>query len=102
MAWLGRGARLVVLSAGVVPAMGTVDDFSWESFSAAWNTDLKASFHVVKQALTLPLAPAAVRPMATAARMVRSRRMMGLPIRATEGRHRTAGDTPPTDSIETS
>jgi hypothetical protein len=37
--------------------MGRVDEFDWESFSAAWNGDLKASFLLVKEALTLPLRP---------------------------------------------
>jgi NAD(P)-dependent dehydrogenase (short-subunit alcohol dehydrogenase family) len=59
-AFVGRLLRkkpdLVVVAAGIVPPMGTVDAFEWESFSAAWNTDLKASFHIVKQALSLPLA----------------------------------------------
>jgi len=31
------------------------DAFDWESFSAAWNSDLKMSFHFVKQAFALPL-----------------------------------------------
>jgi NADP-dependent 3-hydroxy acid dehydrogenase YdfG len=48
---------LVVLAAGVTPQMGRVDEFDWESFSAAWNGDVKASFLLVKQALTLPLRP---------------------------------------------
>jgi len=48
---------LVVLAAGVTPRMARVDEFDWESFSEAWNGDLKASFHLVKQALTLPLRP---------------------------------------------
>jgi NADP-dependent 3-hydroxy acid dehydrogenase YdfG len=48
---------LVVLAAGVTPKMGRVDEFDWESFSEAWNGDLKASFLLVKQALTLPLRP---------------------------------------------
>jgi NADP-dependent 3-hydroxy acid dehydrogenase YdfG len=48
---------LVVLAAGVTPQMGRVDEFDWESFSGAWNGDVKASFLLVKQALTLPLRP---------------------------------------------
>jgi NADP-dependent 3-hydroxy acid dehydrogenase YdfG len=48
---------LVVLTAGVIPQMRRVDEFDWESFSEAWNVDVKASFLVVKQALTLPLRP---------------------------------------------
>ncbi len=49
--------ELVVLAAGVTPTMGPVDALDWEAFSEAWNVDLKASFHVLKHALTLPLAP---------------------------------------------
>jgi NAD(P)-dependent dehydrogenase (short-subunit alcohol dehydrogenase family) len=48
---------LVVLTAGVTPRMGRVDEFDWESFSETWNVDVKASFLLIKQALTLPLAP---------------------------------------------
>jgi NAD(P)-dependent dehydrogenase (short-subunit alcohol dehydrogenase family) len=48
---------LVVLTAGITPRMGRVDEFDWESFSEAWNVDVKASFLLVKQALTLPLHP---------------------------------------------
>lgn len=48
---------LVVLAAGVTPRMGRVDELDWESFSETWNGDLKASFHFIKLALTLPLAP---------------------------------------------
>jgi NAD(P)-dependent dehydrogenase (short-subunit alcohol dehydrogenase family) len=48
---------LVVLAAGVPPRMGRLDELDWESFSAVWNADLKASFLFLKQALTLPLAP---------------------------------------------
>jgi NAD(P)-dependent dehydrogenase (short-subunit alcohol dehydrogenase family) len=48
---------LVLLTAGVTPRMGRVDELDWESFSAAWNVDVKASFLLVQQALTLPLRP---------------------------------------------
>ncbi|MEO8698487.1 MAG: SDR family oxidoreductase [Kofleriaceae bacterium] len=48
---------LVVLAAGITPAMGPIDDFTWEAFSEIWNTDLQASFHFIKQALAVPLAP---------------------------------------------
>jgi len=48
---------LVVLAAGVMPPMGGVDELDWESFSATWNADLKASFFLVKEALKLPLRP---------------------------------------------
>jgi len=48
---------LVVLAAGITPRMGRLDEFDWESFSETWNGDLKASFHLMKEALTLPLRP---------------------------------------------
>jgi NAD(P)-dependent dehydrogenase (short-subunit alcohol dehydrogenase family) len=48
---------LVVLTAGGMPPMGTVDELDWESFSHTWNSDTRASFLLVKQALTQPLAP---------------------------------------------
>ncbi len=49
--------QLVVLAAGVRPQMGTLDEFSWETFSIPWNADTQAAFHLLKAALTLPLAP---------------------------------------------
>lgn len=48
--------QLVVLSAGVRPQMGPLDEFSWEMFSIPWNADTQAAFHLLKAALTLPLA----------------------------------------------
>ena len=51
---------LVVLAAGIVPPMGGVDELDWESFSETWNADLRASFFLVKQALTVPLRPGSV------------------------------------------
>jgi NAD(P)-dependent dehydrogenase (short-subunit alcohol dehydrogenase family) len=47
--------QLVVLAAGVRPHMGTFDEFSWEAFSAPWNADTKAAFHLLKAVLALPL-----------------------------------------------
>jgi Enoyl-(Acyl carrier protein) reductase len=46
---------LVVLTAGVTPRMGRVDEFDWEWFTEPWNVDVKVSFLLIKQALTLPL-----------------------------------------------
>lgn len=45
----------VVLTAGVRPQMGAVDEFSWEAFSEAWNTDTQAAFHLTQAALRTPL-----------------------------------------------
>lgn len=49
--------QLVVLAAGVRPQMGTLDEFGWEAFSIPWNADTQAAFHLLKAALTVPLAP---------------------------------------------
>jgi NAD(P)-dependent dehydrogenase (short-subunit alcohol dehydrogenase family) len=47
--------HLVVLAAGVRPQMGTLDEFSWDTFSIPWHTDTQAAFHLLKAALTIPL-----------------------------------------------
>ena len=46
----------VVLSAGVRPAVTPFDEQSWEAFSAAWNVDMKAAFHLARAATKVPLA----------------------------------------------
>jgi NAD(P)-dependent dehydrogenase (short-subunit alcohol dehydrogenase family) len=45
----------VVLTAGVRPQMGAIDELSWEAFTEAWTSDTKAAFHLVQAALRLPL-----------------------------------------------
>lgn len=47
----------VVLCAGARPRMAALDEQSWESFSAAWSCDVRASFNLSQAALLLPLAP---------------------------------------------
>jgi len=51
---------VVVLTAGVQPVMGPLDELSWEDFSAAWNSDLKAAFHLLGAAFRLPLRPGSI------------------------------------------
>lgn len=46
---------VIVVALGVRPRMATVDDQSWESFSAPWNTDVKVAFHVCQAAVRRPL-----------------------------------------------
>lgn len=46
---------VLVLNAGAMPAMAPLHEQSWESFSAVWNSDVKAAFHWVQAALQLPL-----------------------------------------------
>jgi len=48
--------ELVVLSAGVRLHVGTLLEQTWDSFSEPWLTDTQAAFHLVKGALTTPLA----------------------------------------------
>jgi NAD(P)-dependent dehydrogenase (short-subunit alcohol dehydrogenase family) len=47
---------VLVLNAGVKPAMGPLHEQSWEDFSAPWNSDVQAGFHWIQEAIRLPLA----------------------------------------------
>lgn len=44
----------IVLVAGARPALQPIDRYSWESFCAPWDTDVKATFHWVQEALRRP------------------------------------------------
>jgi NAD(P)-dependent dehydrogenase (short-subunit alcohol dehydrogenase family) len=46
---------LVVVAAGTHPRMASVEDQSWESFSAPWNVDVRIAFEVGRAALARPL-----------------------------------------------
>ena len=46
---------ILVLNAGAKPPMGRLDRLTWDDFSATWETDVKAGFHWLQAALTLPL-----------------------------------------------
>lgn len=48
---------LVVVAAGTRPRMGSIEEQSWESFSAPWNVDVKIAFEVGRAALARPLRP---------------------------------------------
>jgi len=52
-----RGIRptMLVLNAGATPTMAPLLDQTWESFSKNWNTDVKATFQWIQDALRLPL-----------------------------------------------
>jgi NAD(P)-dependent dehydrogenase (short-subunit alcohol dehydrogenase family) len=56
-ALLADAPDLVVVAAGVRPAMAPVDRLSWEDFSAAWNNDVKLAYEVGRAALARPLQP---------------------------------------------
>ena len=47
---------VLVLNAGVKPPMGPLHEQNWEGFSAPWNSDVKAGFHWLQEAIRLPLA----------------------------------------------
>jgi NAD(P)-dependent dehydrogenase (short-subunit alcohol dehydrogenase family) len=49
--------RLLVLNAGVVPAMGPIDSLTWVDFGRNWDVDTKHAFEWVRAALSLPMAP---------------------------------------------
>jgi NAD(P)-dependent dehydrogenase (short-subunit alcohol dehydrogenase family) len=46
---------LVVVAAGVSPRMVSIEEQSWESFSAPWNVDVKLAFEVGRAVLARPL-----------------------------------------------
>ena len=46
---------ILVLNAGAKPAMGRLDQISWEDFTAPWEHDVKAGLHWLQAALNLPL-----------------------------------------------
>jgi short chain dehydrogenase len=45
----------LILNAGATPQMGPIDKQSFESFSAVWNNDVKATLHGVQAALKAPM-----------------------------------------------
>jgi NAD(P)-dependent dehydrogenase (short-subunit alcohol dehydrogenase family) len=50
---------VLVICAGAVPHMASLQDQDWQEFARNWNTDVKASFLFCKAALRLPLSPGA-------------------------------------------
>jgi NAD(P)-dependent dehydrogenase (short-subunit alcohol dehydrogenase family) len=46
---------LVVVAAGTRPRMVSIEEQSWESFSAPWNVDVRIAFEVGRAALARPL-----------------------------------------------
>lgn len=47
--------EIVVLNAGVRPTVAPIHEQTWESFSDAWNTDVRAALHWIQEAIALPL-----------------------------------------------
>ena len=48
---------LLILNAGATPVMAPMDEQDWESFSAVWNTDVKAGLFGIQAALKTPVPP---------------------------------------------
>lgn len=48
---------LIVISLGERPKMAPLDEQTWESFSAVWEADVKATFHLCQEAVRRPLRP---------------------------------------------
>jgi NAD(P)-dependent dehydrogenase (short-subunit alcohol dehydrogenase family) len=48
---------VLVLNAGVTPTPGPIHLQTWEAFSDAWNTDVKAALYWIQEAMATPLAP---------------------------------------------
>jgi NAD(P)-dependent dehydrogenase (short-subunit alcohol dehydrogenase family) len=52
--------QILVLNAGATPAMGSLREHTWQSFSRNWQADTQHVFHWTREALRLPLAPGSV------------------------------------------
>ena len=49
--------EVVVVVAGAVPHMRPLQQQTWETFSVAWETDVKVAFHWLREVLLRPLRP---------------------------------------------
>jgi NAD(P)-dependent dehydrogenase (short-subunit alcohol dehydrogenase family) len=49
--------RAVVLVAGAHPVIAPLQEQTWESFSVNWHTDVRVTFHWLREALLQPLQP---------------------------------------------
>jgi NAD(P)-dependent dehydrogenase (short-subunit alcohol dehydrogenase family) len=47
----------VIVVAGATPHMRPLQQHTWETFSAAWDTDVRITFHWLREALLTPLPP---------------------------------------------
>ncbi|MCV7093030.1 SDR family oxidoreductase [Mycobacterium interjectum] len=49
--------QLLVLVAGATPLIRPLQHHTWETFSANWNTDVRITFHWLRETLLKPLRP---------------------------------------------
>lgn len=47
--------RTLVLNAGTTPVLAPLQEQSWDTFRAAWETDVRQAFHWVRESLLRPL-----------------------------------------------
>src|SRR5579875_3826340 len=48
---------VLILNAGAPPHMAPIEQQTWETFCAVWNTDVKAGLYGIQAALKAPLPP---------------------------------------------
>ena len=51
---------ILILNAGARPPSLPIHEQSWEQFCSNWETDVKATFHFGKEALSMPMTPGSV------------------------------------------
>jgi NAD(P)-dependent dehydrogenase (short-subunit alcohol dehydrogenase family) len=51
---------IVAICLGAHAFVGTLDQHTWDTFSAIWNSDVKATFHLCQEAIRRPLKPGSV------------------------------------------
>jgi NAD(P)-dependent dehydrogenase (short-subunit alcohol dehydrogenase family) len=49
--------QIMILNAGATPVMGSLEEQTWDSFNAVWNTDVKAGLYGIQAALKVPMPP---------------------------------------------
>jgi len=49
--------HILILNAGATPIMGSLEEQTWDSFNAVWNTDVKGGLYGIQAALKAPLPP---------------------------------------------
>ena len=48
---------VLALVAGAMPVLGRLQDYTWETFSTNWNSDVRIGFEWLREVLLLPLQP---------------------------------------------
>jgi NADP-dependent 3-hydroxy acid dehydrogenase YdfG len=88
---------LVVVAAGTRPRMVSIEEQSWESFSAPWNVDVKLAFEVGRAVMARPLRPGSTVVIVSSGAGVYAREHGDAPLRSyapVEVLKRCPGDRP--------